>query len=108
MSPWMRRPELPAVAKGRQARNRALAGHLAILAEWRLLLGHPESAAQSLFRAARWVDEEARDVVAIANEGNLAIVDWLEPRSRAEIERFAGGGGEEALTELADALLASN
>lgn len=107
MSPWMRRPGLPLAAESRQARNRALAGHLAILAEWRLLLGHPESGAQALFRAARWVDEETRDVVAIANEGNLAIVDWLEPRSRQEIERFAGGGGESALAELTDTLFAS-
>lgn len=107
MSPWLERPGLAVPASGRRSRNRALAGHLAILAEWRLLLGHPESGAQALFHAARWVDEETRDVVAIANEGNLSIVDWLEPRSREEIERFAGGGGEAALAELTDALLAS-
>lgn len=102
--PWFDRPEAP--GGGRRGRNRALAAHLAVLAEWRLLLGHPEGTAQALFRAARWVDDEERDVVAIAAEGNLGIVDWLEPSARYEIERYAAAGAGAAFTELTEELLA--
>ncbi len=102
--PWLERPQPP--GGGRRERNRALAAHLAILAEWRLLLGRPEGAAQALFRAARWVDEETRDVAAIAEEDNLGVITWLEPAARHEIERYAGGGAGPAFAELTRELLA--
>jgi hypothetical protein len=104
LEPWTARPGV--AVPGATARNRKLAEHLARLAEWWMLLGRAEGRAQSFFRAARWVDEESRDVAAIAREGNLAVVDWLEPACRREIERFAVGDAATVLGRLAAELVA--
>ena len=77
LEPWAARPSLG--LRGAAARNRELA----------------------YFRAARWVDRETRDVGAIAREGNLAVIDWLDAASREAIERFAAGEKGAVLRELA-------
>ena len=44
-------------------------------------------------------------MTTIAAEGNLPVVDWLEPACRREIVRYSKGDAEEAIAELAQELL---
>ncbi len=98
LEPFFERP-LPG-APPRLASNRALAGHLARIAELWLALGRPESRGQAFFRAARWIDREAVDLARLAVEGNLGVVAWLEPAARDLIEELAEAGTTGLLAEL--------
>jgi hypothetical protein len=69
----------------RRARNAAIAELLALAGELWGRLGRGEVQAQELFRASRWVDDNAVDVRALAAEGNLEIVEALRPSGVAAI-----------------------
>ncbi len=90
LEPFFERP-LP-VAPPRLASNRALAGHLARIADLWLALGRAESRGQAFFRAARWIDREGVDLAHLAAEGNLGVVAWLEPPTRELVEELAAEG----------------
>ena len=92
-SDWPR-PPLP------RAENRRVAGLLALAAELWLRLGRPVERAQALFRAARWLDATAYDIDALRREGNLAVVNALDPLARRVVAEAAGGGEPPLLGEL--------
>jgi len=94
LAPFLPRP-LPRPPLLR-AENRRIAGLLALAAELWLRLGRPVEQAQSLFRAARWLDATSYDVDALNREGNLAVVTALDPLARRAVAE-ASGGGEPAL-----------
>jgi hypothetical protein len=94
LAPFLTRP-LPRPPWPR-VENRRVAGRLGLAAELWLRLGRPVEQAQSLFRAARWLDATPYDVDALRREGNLAVVNALDPLAR-QVVAEAGGGGEPAL-----------
>jgi len=85
--------------------NRRIAGRLALAAELWLRLGRPVEQAQSLFRAARWLDATPYDVDALRREGNLAVVNALDPLARRVVAEAAGGGEPTLLDELLEEYL---
>jgi hypothetical protein len=98
MAPFLERP-LPE-SPGRLRGNRALAADLALAGELWLRLGRAESRGQSLYRAARWVDRESHDLVALAEDGNLGVVTWLDRVSREVVEELVAQGESSLLVEL--------
>lgn len=98
LAPFLPRP-LPRTPWPR-AENRRIAGLLALAAELWLRLGRPVERAQSLFRAARWLDATPYDVGALSREGNLAVVTALDPLARLAVAEAAGGGEPSLLAEL--------
>jgi len=80
----------------RGAGNLRVAGALAGAAELCLLLGETESRAQALLRAARFCEKATQDVVALAREGNLAVLPWLEGEA-LEVAGEAAAGEEPRL-----------
>lgn len=85
---------------GRTARNRELAGLLATAGELWLRLGRSPTLGQNLFRAARFVDEAAIDVRALAREGNLGVLGWLDVASREVVMSWARNGSSPLVQEL--------
>ena len=83
---------------GRRERNRRLAADLALAGELWLRLGRSETTGQALFRAARGADATARDLTALAREGNLDVLDWLDATG-VEVVREAVTGGRSALID---------
>lgn len=66
----------------RGAGNLRLAGALAAEGELCLRLGGPEPRAQSLLRAARFAERAREDLEALARDGNLGVVPWLDAEGR--------------------------
>src|SRR6185436_16003011 len=60
-------PRPPLVGAG----NLRIAGVLTSCGELCLLLGEPETRAQTLLRAGRFAEREGRELAALAREGNL-------------------------------------
>ena len=75
----------------RGAANLRIAGTLASCGELCLLLGEPESRAQALLRAARFAEREGRDLAALARDGNLAVLPWLEGEALQVAGEVAAG-----------------
>jgi hypothetical protein len=98
LAPFLPRP-LP-LPPWPRAENRRIAGLLALAAELWLRLGRPVETAQSLFRAARWLDAAPYDVDALRREGNLAVVTALDPLARRVVTEASGGGEPALLGEL--------
>ncbi|HEY6323308.1 MAG TPA: hypothetical protein VJA16_17325 [Thermoanaerobaculia bacterium] len=98
LAPFLPRP-LPR-PPWQRVENRRIAGRLALAAELWLRLGRPVEQAQSLFRAARWLDATPYDVDALRREGNLAVVTALDPLARRIVAEAAGGGEPALLGEL--------
>jgi hypothetical protein len=98
LAPFLPRP-LPRPPWPR-VENRRIAGRLALAADLWLRLGRPVEQAQSLFRAARWLDATPYDVDALRREGNLAVVTALDPLARQVVAQAAGGGEPALLGEL--------
>ena len=98
MTPFLDRP-LPE-SPGRLRANRALAAQLALAGELWLRLGRAESRGQALYRASRWVDRESHDLVALAEDGNLGVVTWLDPASRQVVQELVDTGASSLLSEL--------
>ena len=80
----------------RGAGNLRVAGTLAACAELCHLLGEPESRAQALLRAARFAERAEHDLSALAREGNLAVLPWLDGEP-IEVARDAARVAEPAL-----------
>ena len=76
----------------RGAGNLRAAGALAGCGELCLLLGEPESRAQALLRAARFAERETRDLAALAREGNLPVLPWLEGEALEVVSEVAAAG----------------
>lgn len=76
----------------RASGNAALAGELASLGELCLRLGEPEPRGQALLRAARFVERAGHDLAALAREGNLGVLPWLDGEPRRVVEEVLGGG----------------
>lgn len=76
----------------RLALRRKCAGELRLAAELYRRLDRPEPESQKLLRAARWIDREDRDLMALAEEHNLEVVDWIDATSREVIQDLVAGG----------------
>lgn len=86
-----RRMQLPE-ASPRQARNLELAGALWEAAELALRLRDSEADCAALFAAARRAESTGHDLVALAREGNLGVLEWPSPQALALVGDLAGGG----------------
>lgn len=80
-------------ASDRRARNSSLAELLALAAELWLRLDRGEVWGQELFRASRWVEDTGVDVLALAAEGNLEIVEALRAPAAGIVAEWARTGG---------------
>ncbi len=98
LAPFLPRPA--AAVTPRQARNRRFAADLALAGEVWLRLGKPMSGGQSLFRAARGAESTRYDLAALAAEGNLAVMDWLDGDSLRIVEETAADGSSSFLEQL--------
>jgi hypothetical protein len=98
LAPFLPRP-LPRPPLGR-SENRRIAGQLALTAELWLRLGRPVEQAQSLFRAARWLDATAYDAGSLSREGNLGVVTALDPSARRAVAEAVAAGEPALLGEL--------
>ena len=84
----------------RGAANLRLAGLLAECGELCLLAGETESRAHALLRAARFAERGEHDLVALAREGNLGVIPWLEAEARDLVVEAAAGGEPRLRREL--------
>lgn len=89
MSPFLPRPLPRPPLQG--APEREAAGLLAVAGEIHLRLGRL-APSQACFRAARWIDRTPYDLRALAREGNLPVLHWLEEESRKIVEEWAATG----------------
>lgn len=98
LEPFLGRPlpEAPARLRG----NRALAADLALIGELWLRLGRSESRGQSFYRASRWIDLEVHDLTALAREGNLGVVTWLDAPSSEVVQEIVATGDSLLLAAL--------
>ena len=91
----------PAVAgTARRVRNRRLAADLALAGDLWLRLGRSAADGQSLLRAARGADGTRRDLAALAREGNLDVLDWLDARSVEIVAETIAAGRSPLLESL--------
>ncbi|HEV8242025.1 MAG TPA: hypothetical protein VGS57_21850 [Thermoanaerobaculia bacterium] len=91
----------------RGAANLRVAGALASCGELCLLLGEPESRAQALLRAARFAEREGRDLTALARDGHLPVLPWLEGEALQVAAEIAAGGEPELWRQLLSRLQAA-
>ncbi|HVS02424.1 MAG TPA: hypothetical protein VMT16_06615 [Thermoanaerobaculia bacterium] len=70
----------------RSGPNLRLASLLAVAGELSVWLGEPDSRSQSLLRAARWAERVPQSLEALAREGNLGVLPWLEGEPRRLVE----------------------
>lgn len=98
MQPFLERP-LP-LTPTRLVNNRRLAGLLASIGELWLRLGRAEPRGQAFYRAARWIDRDNHDLLILAREGNLGVVDWLDDESRRVILEIAARDESSLLADL--------
>ncbi len=84
----------------RLALRRRCAGGLRLAADLYRRLGRPEPATQRLLRAARWIDREDHDLAALVDDGNLAIVDWLDAASRGVVRELVAGRSSSLVESL--------
>ncbi len=71
-------PRPAASGTTRHVRNRRLAADLALAGDLMLRLERPVAAGQALLRAARRAADTRHDLAALAREGNLGVLDWLD------------------------------
>ncbi len=98
LDPFLPRPLPRAPIVGRE--NRRIGEVLALIAELWLRLGRSAEQGQAFYRAARWVDETAYDLDALARERNLAVIPALDERSREAVAAVVEAGESELLEEL--------
>ena len=86
MEPFVSRPlpEGPSWLLG----NRRIAEILALSGELWLRLGKSEATGQSLYAKARRIDSDSHDLLTLCREGNLKVIDWLDPLSSQIIEEW--------------------
>lgn len=85
-------PRLPLASTPRREFCRQAATELAVVAELWLRLGRGEVAGQNLLRAARWMEDSDRDLRALAREGNLGILPWLDGDALHVVEDLIAAG----------------
>jgi hypothetical protein len=91
----------PLVGVSDRARERReLAGLLGQAADLWLRAGRSPARGQALFRAAREVDRTGFDLRALAREGNLKVLAWLEEPAASVVAAWLAGGGVPLLDEL--------
>jgi len=98
LTPFPPRP-LPPGPRGLRANRRAAAA-LALAAELWLRLGRAERQGEALYTAARHLDRSERDAEALAREGNLGVLPWLDALGRQVVEEALAGGEGTALGDL--------
>lgn len=83
-------PERPSTgATPRAEFRRRAASELTVVADLWLRLERAEAAGQDLLRAARWAEKFEPDLRAIAREGNLEVLPWLDQNGRAVVSDLA-------------------
>jgi hypothetical protein len=97
IAPFLNRPLPRPPLTG--AAEREAAGLLALAGELHLRLGRLASS-QACFRAARWIDQSGYDLRALAREGNLHVLHWLDPASRGVVEEWTETGLSARVEEL--------
>ncbi|MEM1249706.1 MAG: hypothetical protein AAGK22_25245, partial [Acidobacteriota bacterium] len=53
-----------------------------------------EARREELSRAARWIENEQRDLLAIAADGNLKVLEWLPSEAHGLVRQVLEGGDE--------------
>lgn len=81
------------------AGNREISGLLALAGEIHLRLGRV-APGQACFRAARWIDQSSFDLRALAREGNLHVLPWLDAASRGIVEEWGETGRSATVSGL--------
>ncbi len=99
LAPFLPRPVPRPPLSG--AAGREIAGLLALAGELSARLGRV-GRGQSLFRTARWIDRGELDLRALAREGNLHVLHWLDPEGRRIVEEWAETGTSETVQALLD------
>lgn len=100
-APFLARPDLPCPpSPSWVSGNRRLGAMLAEAAELWLRIGRPVHRGQALYRAMRYVDRCPHDLAALAREGNLGVLGWLDPESRSLLEEALQGETPALLDEL--------
>ncbi|HMB53878.1 MAG TPA: hypothetical protein VKU40_11205 [Thermoanaerobaculia bacterium] len=94
------RPSADGTSVAGRVASRRVAAALHLVAELWLRLERPPEQGQAIVRAARWIDDSGYDPEALARDGNLGVVEPLDPLSRRLIEEAAASGDSPAL--LAD------
>jgi hypothetical protein len=84
LAPLLQRPLPRPPLRG--AGNLRLAAALAGAGELCLRLGATEPRAQALLRAARFAERSPHDLEALAREGNLGVLPWLDGEARRLVE----------------------
>jgi hypothetical protein len=102
LAPILARPLPRSPLRG--AANLRIAGFLAECGELCLLAGETESRAQTLLRAARFAERGEHDLAALAREGNLGVIPWLEGEARDVVVEAASGAEPLLRRELLDRL----
>lgn len=103
VQPFVRRP-LPTGSRSKRD-NREIAGLLMRVADLWIRLERAEGRGQSIYASARRIDSEHHDFRGIGRDGNLGIVDWLDPISKGVIEEWASAGTTSLLDDLQAAYL---
>ena len=98
LAAWTPRPS--GFGTARQLRNRRLAGDLALAGELWLRLGRSVAAGQALLLASRRADATRRDLAALAREGNLGVLDWLDGRSVDLVAEITATGRSSSVEAL--------
>jgi hypothetical protein len=98
LEPFLPRPLPRPPIQG--AKNRRLAGVLALAAELWLRIERPVGQGQALYSAARQADSTSYDLGALAREGNLGVLGWLDPIGKDLVEELAADGRSSLLQEL--------
>lgn len=95
-----------AAGTARQVRNRRLAADLALAGDLWLRLDRSVAAGQGLLRAARRAAGTRRDLAALAREGNLGVLDWLDGRGVDLVAEVVATGHSSLVDSLIEAYLA--
>lgn len=97
-SPFVARPAAPPPL--RSPRNREVAALLAATADLWLRVGRSEARGLALWRAARQAEEAPWELAALARDGQLPVLDWLDEAGRALVASWASGEESALLAEL--------
>lgn len=95
---WLERPSLGSSAGPTD--NRRLSGALLAIAGLWSRLGRSPVRGQSYYRAARWIDNSRYEVTALLREGNLEVIEAVDPASREVIREVVELGESAVLDEL--------
>jgi len=100
---FMRRQ--PTGGSPRIENNRRIAADLALAGELWLRLGRSVGGGQALFRAARGAEGTHYDLMALAREKNLMVMEWLDANALAVVQEIVREGRARLLQELMDEYL---